>query len=301
MNLSQFLEKSVQKKPEPKTSLNSLSSLIKPILSQQKKTKETLSPDNALKKLQEKLSKTSSFELKNPEEILSLLKKKIDSTHSTESYIRELGNYQKQKTLVLHENQRYLSRKRRNFFKITDSPLIVFKSKPNNINQCFLLQANRKRKKSIFFFEFEMEIENTQTITQEFLSKGIDFKPLPKRYSFHKLSQSNVPISSKSRLRAQTIKTNDLSKPILSESSSESSEEELPIYYKEKQEYYILQTSKDKKTENLVSDPLTNKDFKTHFAKPLNFMSPKEISNGESVKFGFLWKRIRDSNKFHKR
>ena len=302
MNLAEFLGKSKLSRITQKSSLEELSLLIKPAIKQiEKKTDPILVAENSLQKLQQKLTKQESFELKKPEEILPMLKKQLYSAQSVDNYIKNLAGFNENKTIELKPSRRYKQKKKVvNIFKINETPIeYEFKSKPNNIKVYFLDVIYRK-KQAEFPNEFIMDIEDINSLSDDFKSIDVEIKPVSKRYSIQKVTGKSVSILETTRGRIKTITTTTNLKPILSESSSSSSSEDLPTLYSARQAAF-LKRNYTKTYNDLELLPITNKDYKLSGSKPLTFITPQEISNGEAVKFGYLLKRIGDKNKFHKR
>jgi hypothetical protein len=296
MNLNQFLIDSKPIKYKSKSSLNEISGLLRPFIESSMNNQRLPSPENYLKKLEEKLSNKPEYQLKSPEDLLPALKKQIKSVRVASDHIKELAATSLNANIS--QNTYKIKRKTLNSFWIPDTPIeYTFKSKPNTLTTSFL-HSVRPRKASNNYYTIETEPETLETVKKEFQALNIDFKPLPNRYSISTLSSKTAAISEKSRYRVHTVYNtpNTLTNTSISSSSSS---EEIPIYYNKSlnPNTHLHPTG----FLDIQSTPITNKDFKSSGSKSLIYSIPQEISNSEAVKFGYMLKRRRESNKFHKR
>lgn len=298
MNFSDFLNSSKSSRPKPKSTLEELSSLIRP-LTESFSSSNSLSAENSIQLLQQKLVKNPSYEQRNPEEILPVLKKQLSSQSTTYNFIKELGLFQHSQKLEQSANSRYSKRTKESVIKIKPTAIeFLFKSKPNSIEMSYL-KLTRQRKRELVENVFTFADETIESLLQDFSDAGVLFKSLSRRFSIQKPSSATAAISEKERLRTYTIIGTSELNPIHSDSSSSSSIEEVPIYYKYRNTLY--HKKKPQKFQDLPISPITNQDYKFSASNPLNLITPQEISSGEVVKCGFLMKRIRDTNKFHRR
>ena len=300
MNLSEFLGKSKLQKPQQKTELEELSSLMFPTLTQSISTSSSLAPEEAIRMLHQKLSKNPSFELKSAEEIIPALKQQLVSVSSSNTFLHDLVFFQQSQLLQQSENLRYAKRTKASIIKVPVAPIeYEFKSIPNMISTSNLI-ITRHRKKQTLIHEFTAETENIETVLSDFQVSDLQFRPLSRKHSIPAIASATAAISDKERTRILSVVPSSTKKPIFSSSSSSSSEEEIPIYYEERSMFYQM-TDSTNKFEDLPTVPITNRDYKHSSSKTLNFIKPKEISNGEAIKYGYLMKRIRDTNNFHPR
>lgn len=301
MNFSDFLNQSRSSKSSTKSSFDDFSTILRTSGYNGESTKSSSDAENMLKKLKGMLKDSHDFEVKQPEALFPTMKQQIKSVQKANTYIRDLAVYQSSQKIKLNPSNRYNTSRSYSIFKIIDPPaLFTFRSRPNNIKTGQLV-VTRKRKKIVKNYEFVDEPEDYQSLAGVFKDHNIDLKHRVKRISLHELSSKAWAISEKARTRGRTLFEASPLKPILSESSSSSEDEEIVDYFTDRQAMYKKSNKYHNPYEKMELTEITNKDYKLTSNKPLTFISPEEISNGEAVKFGYLLKRKRESTNFHKR
>ena len=167
MNLSDFIQKSKAPPKQTKNSSDQLSAILNSrpanlrsanlisVNSSEEQTKSSV--ESTLQKLERTLSKESSFEVRNPEEFLPTLEKKLKFVQNASQVIKSLAFTQRSIELINNPSTRYHRNKALSLIRISDTPVeFEFKSRKNSIAQGNL-RVTRKRPKIKEGYEFELE------------------------------------------------------------------------------------------------------------------------------------------------